>query len=153
MEESLGRNPGEYATSHWQATNGVTVRQALMTAAAVGLLFSGCGAPFDGDAGAAGDTPRQAPPAADGLSCASDTRTSTIYDYVDQPNPQADEPEAAVEAFFGEGIPHGVTLDADGTEVTVTDRDAAVATIGLMEVPGGYVVVNYDACEGAISGP
>lgn len=124
-----------------------------MTATAVVLLASGCGGTSDGVVDTPGGASQEASPAADGLTCASDVRASAIYDYGDQPNPDAEEPEAAVETFFGEGLPEGATLDVDGTEVMVMVGDAAVASIGLMGVPGGYVVESYHACEGVISGP
>jgi hypothetical protein len=124
-----------------------------MTALAVALLASGCGGTSDGDVDAAGGASQEASPAADGLTCAPDVRSSAIYDYGEEPNPDAEDPQSAVEVFFGDGLPDGATLDGDGTEVTVMDGDAAVATIGLLEVPGGYVVASYDACEGIISGP
>lgn len=93
-----------------------------------------------------------ASPAADGLTCSSDVRSSAIYDYGEAPEPDAAEPRAAVQAFFGDRLPERATLAGAGAQVTVMDGDVAVATVRLLEVPGGYVVERYDACEGVLAG-
>lgn len=120
---------------------------AAMMAGSV-LLISGCG-----DAGGTGAEGPATASTDEGLTCPSDVRAAAIYDYGDEPDPDAADARAAVEAFFGAGLPEGATLTADGSEVTVMDGDAAVATIELMSVSGGYVVASYQACEGVLPGP
>ena len=86
------------------------------------------------------------------LRCDADLVESAIYDYGEVPLPDGQEPLEAVEAFFGSGVPQDAELDVQGLKVHVIQDDRTVAIIGLLNVPGGYVVESYDACAGTIAG-
>ena len=86
------------------------------------------------------------PASAPRLRCDEDLVESSIYDYGETPPPDGGEPVAAVEAFFGAGIPQDAELEDHGLEVHVIREDRTVAIIGLLSVPGGYVVESYDGC-------
>lgn len=92
------------------------------------------------------------PVSAPGLRCDEDLVESAIYDYGEAPAPAGEKPLEAVEAFFGDGVPQDAELEVKGLEVHVIQDARTVAIIGLLSVPGGYVVGGYDACEGVIRG-
>ena len=90
------------------------------------------------------------PVSAPGLRCAEDRVESSIYDYGPAPSPDGEAPLEAVQGFFGDDVAEETQLEVRGLEVHMIQEARTVAIIGLIEVPGGYVVESYDACPGVI---
>lgn len=55
--------------------------------------------------------------------------------------------------FFGSGLPEDGQLEMSGSDVHVNQDGETVAIIGLLDVPSGFVVESYDACEETITAP
>lgn len=115
------------------------------------LVTLGAGCSDSSDTGS-GETSLE-PTSVQGLRCPGGVTDHAIYDYGDAPAPDGEEPIEAAVSFFGSGLPEDGQLERSGSDVHVNQDGETVAIIGLLDVPGGFVVESYDACKETITAP